>query len=83
MNKGDVVVVTSKARDKVTGEEYTYRWFGVVVRERRGVARAYSLTHGRPRQIMTDEAEVLPQDRWPDGVHALRAAAILRGEIDI
>lgn len=83
MKVGDVVIVTSTGRDKITGKSYTYRWFGVVTHERRGVVRAYSLSTTNSRQIMAADAEVLPQDQWPDGVHALRTAAILLGKIDI
>ena len=92
MNKGDVVMVTSKGRDKVTGEEYTYRWFGVVIARAVGArlggrltaTAVYDLVRDKRRGFYhSDTIEVLPQDQWPDGIHAMRAAAILLGKIDI
>ena len=92
MKVGDVVIVTSTGRDKITGNPYNYKWFGVAISRNVGAKFAskwtatllYDLARDKPRTIYhTDKLEVLPQDKWPDGVHALRTAAILLGKIDI
>lgn len=88
---GDVVVVQRDMTDKKTKEPYVWRFFAVVLKAGVRMVKVYRLgapDDAKPEFVLdlcelTTTLHKLEPDEWPPGVHALRMAAILDGNIDI
>jgi hypothetical protein len=90
---GDVLMVHKKIKPKDGGKPFIWRWLGTVVKTigTRGVKMIrFGAPEGKDEMTvgfgsLNDEGEgvwFIPEDEWPDGVHAFRTRLILEGRID-
>ena len=84
MKPGDVVIVTQLSTDG----KHDWRWFGVITRIPKKGRWIELWRLGDWERKVTIRANdnnfhVLEEDKWPDGVWALRTRAILEGKIEI
>jgi hypothetical protein len=94
LKSGDVVVVHIWLDKPKYGKPFMWRWLGTVVKTigARG-ARVIrfgadpgkdeiTIGFGSPTEREDEGVWFLPEDQWPDGVHAFRTRLILEGRID-
>lgn len=90
LKTGDVLMVAASLKDKTTGEPYTWRYFGVVVKANRMSVTVIRIGVEPPKRdqfsiLLSDDRMIihlLPEDEWPDGIYAFRTRLILEGRID-
>lgn len=96
LKPGDVVIVSRRLFDKQTKQPFTWRHFGVVTSNIGTRAIRYIVLDEKRRErdsivwfgedFNEDGADIhvwyLPEDEWPDGVHAFRTRFILEGRLD-
>ena len=84
---GDVLMLTQRPLDKVTGKPFVWRWFGVVKTITHSKTMVLNLSNDKVmaayRYQIEEMSTLLEEPDWPDGVRVLRLRAILEGRIDL